>query len=178
MSICIPTTSCGINGNYISAERGVTFVTSDTDTCFVSEADIVLGAEGSKCASNTFGCDAGLVCALNIDDGAGNDLMSICIPSASCATLGTYLSPQRGITFATSGVPGSCIQSLDDSFLEGEDCSKNIDGCATGLVCAIDVLDGSSNNHTLCIPASLEGTTATYTPPGLPTLTVTITNTT
>ena len=92
MTICIPTESCGVNGDYVSAERGVTFITSDTDICIMSAADYVSGAEGFDCSTDYDGCLTGLVCALNIEDGAGNNIMSICIPTASCGVNGNYIS--------------------------------------------------------------------------------------
>ena len=39
MTICIPTANCGVDGPYVSAERGVTFSIVNTDPCIKSYAD-------------------------------------------------------------------------------------------------------------------------------------------
>jgi len=90
MSICIPSENCGINDNYVSVERGITFVTSDTDSCPISEDDFISGTEGSNCESNNYLCNIDLICALDIDDGTGNNPQSICIPQENCGVNGNY----------------------------------------------------------------------------------------
>ena len=73
MSICIPAASCGVAGTYSSAERAVDFLTDTSGKCIISSADYTAGALGSDCSSDTDGCSTGLSCAIDLDDGAGND---------------------------------------------------------------------------------------------------------
>ena len=73
MSICISSETCGTNGDYNSAEKGVTFVLSDSNTCILSSDDYTTGEIGSDCSFVKDGCTTGLTCAVNINDGNGND---------------------------------------------------------------------------------------------------------
>ena len=98
MSICVPSESCGINADYESEAQGITFAITDAVHCVDSSADALV--EGEDCSSNTYGCFAGLVCAMRIVDGEGANRMSICIPSASCGVNEDYISSAQGITFA------------------------------------------------------------------------------
>jgi len=102
MSICIPSGSCSVTGNYFSVERSVNFATNVGDTCIISSLDYISGTLGSDCSADKYICNTGMSCALNIDDGLGNDLMSICIPTVSCGVNGTYVSAERGVDFVTS----------------------------------------------------------------------------
>jgi len=142
MSICIPSASCGVTGPYVSNERGVTFVTGPSDTCIKSDLDYTPGTLGSDCSTDNYGCNTGFSCALNIDDGAGNDLMTICIPIGSCGVIGTYISAERGVNFDISDTD-TCIPSGT----EGTSCSNDKDSCDSTLVCALDIDDDGAGNN-------------------------------
>ena len=143
MTICIPSENCGVNANYYSTERGLTFVTTDSDLCVISSEDYTTGSLASDCSNDYDGCNTGLVCALTIEVLNGNEDMTLCIPSENCGVNDNYYSAERGVTFSAT-VSDSCIKSKEDFVAGtiGSDCSLDKDGCDTGLVCALDIADG------------------------------------
>ena len=63
MTICIPSENCGVNANYYSTERGLTFATTDADLCVISSEDYTTGEIGSDCSLVKDGCNTGLAYA-------------------------------------------------------------------------------------------------------------------
>jgi len=90
-------------------------------------------------------CSTGLVCAWDIVDENDENQMSICIPADRCGIDEVYESEELGIDFVI--IPTTeCVLSSADVTVEGEDCSAKIDGCASGLVCARDIVDENNQN--------------------------------
>ena len=163
MSICVPAASCGVNGDYVSSEREITFAMTVEVDCIYSFADPAPAiAEGHDCSEDRNGCEAGTRCALNIVDENDENKMSICIPSDSCGVEGDYVSDVQAITFAIK-VSDHCVKSKLDAHTEQEDCSTDIDGCAAGLVCALDIADQQGGNTmSICVPAESCGIEGDY----------------
>jgi len=120
---------------------------TDSNLCIKSSEDYTPGTLASDCSEDKDSCNTGLVCAVDIDDGSENNIMSICIPWIKCGMNGIYSSLERAINFFTFSTD-ICIKSSED-YIDGEvgsDCSLDKNGCDTGLVCALDIDDGAGND--------------------------------
>ena len=120
MTICVPTETCGIEGDYVSSYYGIGFRMNEDIECIESSGDV--SAEGEDCSTKNDGCASNLVCARNVVDSSNGNLASVCIPKSYCGINGNFVSDVQGTTFAITELT-HCVISTYDIFREGEDCS-------------------------------------------------------
>ena len=88
--------------------------------------------------------------------------MSVCIPEAKCGITTNYVSEELSITFLMSPAV-ECVKSSADVLVEGVDCSGELDGCASALVCARDIVDADGENRmSICMPQADCGSNRDY----------------